>query len=347
MHFAQPEILNLLWGAPLLAAFLIGALRRRRRRLEKFVSRALIRQMAEEFSPGKATLRALLLLGFFVFGIIALARPQWGLRMEEVRRRGVDIIVALDTSFSMNAEDVQPSRLYKAKSEVRSLIAGLGGDRLGLVCFAGGAVLQCPLTLDYGAVAMFLDITDTQIVPDPGTSLAAAIETASGSFVASERMYKVLILITDGEDLQGQVDAAVRKARDAGVIVYAVGVGTPEGRPIPVRDAGGNVVEYRKDADGQVVISRLDERSLARIAEATGGRYFRATPSETEIEDIRDEISGMEKKDLEAKVIRNLEDRYQYPLALALGALIIRAWLTERRKPGRRWMGRFALRGRS
>ncbi len=347
MNFARPEYLNLLWGLLPLAVILLWMQRRRRRRLLRLTARELVERLTEEFSPAKAHARVWLLLGFFFFGVIALARPQWGVRLEEVRRRGVDIIVALDTSFSMNAEDVVPSRLQKAKSSIRKLIDQLRGDRLGLVCFAGSAVLQCPLTLDYGAVLMFLDIIDSEIVPDPGTSVAAAIRKAAQSFVAGERKYKLLILFTDGEDLEGEVKEAAREAREAGVVIYAVGIGTPEGRPIPVRDASGNVVEYRKDARGQVVVSRLDEASLAEIADSTGGSYFRATTSEGELETIYEEIAGMEEKELDSRLFQNFEDRFQYPLALALSFLVAHAWLTERRSPGRRWMGRFALRARS
>ncbi len=241
-------------------------------------------------------------------------------------------MVALDTSYSMNAEDVAPTRLAKAKSEIRSLLNRLKGDRIGLLSFAGSALVQCPLTLDYGAAALFLDMANTEIIPEPGTSLAAAIEAANSSFIGKERKYKALVMMTDGEDLEGQIDDAVEKAKEAGIIIYTVGVGTPEGRPIPVRDAQGNIVEYRKDPDGQVVISSLDERALARIAEATGGRYYRATTSESELDDMYTEISQLEKKDLESRLYQNYEDQFQYPLGLALLFLASEAWITERRR---------------
>jgi Ca-activated chloride channel family protein len=257
------------------------------------------------------------------------------MRQETVRRQGVDVLVALDTSYSMNAEDVAPSRLAKAKSEIRGLIGRLKGDRVGLIAFAGTAIVQCPLTLDYGAAALFLDVANTETIPEPGTSLAAAIQIATAAFIAKERKYKVLIIFTDGEDLEGQVRVATEKAREAGVIIYAVGVGSPEGRPIPVRDLKGDVVEYRKDPEGQIVVSRLDERSLAEVASDTGGRYFRATTSENELDQIYDEVSHMEKKQLESRLFQNLDDQFQYPLALAIVCLIAEAWITERRRPGK------------
>jgi Ca-activated chloride channel homolog len=338
MHFARAEYLNFLWAVPILGIFLFWMLRSRRRRLERFVSPALVPQLTEEFGRWKASLRVVFLLGFFTFGILALARPQWGAKLETVRRHGVDIIVGLDTSYSMNTEDVAPNRLAKAKSEIRTLFEKLQGDRIGIVTFAGSAVTECPLTLDYGAASLFLDVTNTEIIPDPGTSLAAAIETATSAFIAKERKYKVLILFTDGEDLEGQVDSAADKAKDAGVIIYAVGIGTSQGRPIPVRDQKGDIVEYRKDPSGQVVISSLDERSLAEIATRTGGRYFRATTSENEMDALYDDISKLEKKELESRLYQNFEDQFQYPLALALFCLAAGTWISERRKPGRGWL---------
>jgi len=332
MLFARSEYLHLFWVLPLLVAFLIWSFIDRRKRLESFVSPALAQQLTEDYSRRKASLRALLLVGFYTFVVLALARPQWGARLETVRRHGVDILAALDTSYSMNAEDVAPSRLEKAKNEVRSLIDKLRGDRIGLVSFAGTAVVQCPLTLDYGAAKLFLDVINTEIIPEPGTALATAIETATSAFSAKERKYKVLVIFTDGEDLEGEVDAAVKKAKEAGVIIYTVGVGTSEGTPIPVRDEKGNVVEYRKDERGQVVVSRLDEANLARIALETGGRYYRASTAEDELNAIYDEISRLEKKELESRLFQNYEDRFQYPLALAVLCLAVETLIGDRRK---------------
>jgi Ca-activated chloride channel homolog len=347
MHFARPEYLNLLWTIPVLGLFFYWSLRRRRKRLERFIGQALIAELTAEFSRVKAILRSGLLLGFFIFGILAAARPQWGGRSETLHRHGVDIVAALDVSYSMNAEDVAPNRLEKAKGEIRKLVEKSEGDRMALISFSGSAVVQCPLTLDYGAIALFLDAADSGMVTEPGTSLASAIETATSAFVSGERKYKVLVLFTDGEDLEGQVEKAVREAKDAGVIIYTVGIGTPQGKPIPVRDAKGDIVEYRKDPGGQVVISSLDERSLAEIAAQTGGRYFRATTSEGEIETLYKEISGLEKKDLESRLVQNFEDRFQYPLALAVFFLAAECWISERRKPGLRWRDRLRPRAGS
>ena len=346
MHFARSEYLNLLWILPALGLFFYFSFRLRRKRLEKFIGVPLAGKLTVEFSRAKAILRSLLLLVFFAFAILAIARPQWGARLETVHRHGVDIIAALDTSYSMNTEDVAPNRLEKAKSEIRSLLDKSEGDRIGLVGFSVAAVVQCPLTLDHGAVNLFLDVANSGMVPEPGTSLASAIDTATSAFVAKERKYKVMILFTDGEDLEGQVDKAVQKAKDAGVIIYAVGIGTPKGKPIPIRDAKGDVLEYRKDPGGQVVISALDERSLAEIADQTGGRYFRATNSGNEMDSLYQDISGLEKKELESRLQQNFEDRFQYPLALAFVFLAAECWLSERRKPGATWIDRLSLKKR-
>jgi Ca-activated chloride channel homolog len=338
MHFAREAYLHLLWAVPILGLFFAWSIRSRRRRLERLVAEPLASRLAQDFGRGKASVRAVCLMGFVLFAVLALARPQWGTRLQDVHRKGVDVMLALDTSYSMNAEDVAPNRLAVARGAVKALVARLRGDRVGLVSFAGTAFVQCPLTLDYGAIALFLDSVTTGMVPDPGTSLAAAIATANRAFIAKETRYKVLVLFTDGEDLEGQVDDAVTRARDAGVVIYTVGVGSPDGRPIPIRDEKGDVVEYRKDPSGQVVISRLDERALATIATSTGGRYFRATAGHGEAEELADEISRQEKKELESRLYQNLEDRFQYPLFLAALLLLAACWISERRGSGRRWI---------
>ena len=340
MHWARPEYLKLLGLLPVLGLFFFWSFRSRRKKLEELVGTSLAPRLTEEFSRGKAILRVCLILGFFIFGILAAARPQWGTRLDTVRRRGVDIIVALDTSYSMNVEDLAPNRLMKAKGEIRRLIQKSEGDRIGLITFSGNAILQCPLTLDHGAIDLFLDISEAGMLPEPGTSLASAIETATAAFIEKEKKYKVLVLFTDGEDLEGQVDKAVRKAKESAVIIYAIGVGTPQGRPIPIRDSRGEVLEYRKDPEGKVVVSSLDERSLAGVAAETGGRYFRATTSESEIEALYNDISGLEKKELESRLFQNYEDRFQYPLALAILFLFTELWISERRKPGVSWLRR-------
>jgi len=335
MRFARPEWLKLLWALLPAAGLFWWSLRNRRIRLERVIAAPLLGMHTEDFSPARAILKGCFLAGFFCFGILAAARPQWGIRLETLHRHGVDVIAALDTSYSMAAEDVIPSRIEKAKGEIKRVVEQLEDDRVGLVSFAGNAVLQCPLTLDRGAVLMLLDAAATGMEAEPGTSLASAISRATSAFSARETKYKALVLFTDGEDLEGQVDAAVRKAAESGVVLYAVGVGTPQGAPIPVRDARGDVVEYRKDPAGQVVVSRLDEQSLSRIARETGGRYFRATTGESEIGALCAAIAGLDSKELDSRLAQNLEDRFQVPLALAVACLAASFSVGEKRRPSR------------
>jgi Ca-activated chloride channel family protein len=337
MHFARPEYLNLLWVLPALGLFFFWSFRNRRKKLEKVIGRILGHRFTEDFSRGKAILKAWLLIGFLTFSILSVARPQWGIRLQTVRRHGIDMIAALDTSYSMKAEDIAPNRLEIAKGDIRRLIRKAEEDRIGLISFAGAAFVQCPLTLDHGAIHLFLDAADTGMIPEPGTSLASAIDSATSAFIEKERKYKVLVLFTDGEDLEGQVDKAVNKAKEAGVIIYAIGIGTSKGAPIPIRDANGDVIEYRKDPDSKVVLSSLDERSLAEIAARTGGKYFRSTTSKNEIQELYNDISGLEKKELESQLLQNYEDQFQYPLALAVLLLIVESCLNEKRKPGATW----------
>jgi Ca-activated chloride channel family protein len=341
MIFARSEYLNLLWLLPVLGLFFYWAFRNRRKKLAKVIDLSLAPQLAAEYSRARAICKPILLMGFFGFSILAAARPQWGARLQTVRRQGVDIIAALDSSYSMNAEDVAPSRLEKAKGEIRRLLDKAGEDRIGLISFSGKAFVQCPLTLDHGAALLFLDAAATGMIPESGTSLASAIETAVNAFIGKDKKYKVLVLFTDGEDLAGQVAEAAAKAKEAGVIIYTVGVGTPQGSPIAIRDDKGNIIEYRKDSDGKVVVSSLDERSLAEVALKTGGRYFRASTTENEIEALYDDISRLGKKELESKLFMTYEDQFQVPLALAILFLAAQLIISEKRKSEKSWFERF------
>jgi Ca-activated chloride channel family protein len=275
---------------------------------------------------------AFLLLGS-AFIILALARPQWGKKMELVKREGLDIIVAMDVSASMLATDMPPSRLAKAKSETASLIDLLKGDRIGLVIFSGEAYVQCPLTMDYSAAKMFLSDINYGSVPQPGSALGEGIRKAVGAFVEKERKYKVVILISDGEET-GDSDPmkAADEAKKAGVVMYTIGIGTPAGEPIPLRNAAGQVTGYKKDDEGQVVMSRLDEAGLQEMALKTGGKYYRATAGELELDKIFDDISKMERKELTGQFMARWEERFRWFLAAAFALLGVEFLLNERRR---------------
>ncbi len=304
----RKKALNL-FGDPKLVKFLSASVHRRNRRLsELFFSLAVI------------------------FALLAAARPQFGTRLEEIKREGIDLVIALDLSNSMYAEDVKPNRLLKAKYEIRKLIEMLQGDRVALVVFGGEAYLQCPLTLDYEAFLMLLNAVDPTSVPVQGTAIAKAIETGTKAFVQGELTHKVMLLITDGEDHEGDPETAAEAARAEGIKIYTVGIGSPAGVPVPQYDANGNKVGLMKDRQGNMVTTRLDEETLQRVALATDGKYYPARPGQAELEAITNQIAGMDKKELDAKKFTQYEDRFQYPLGLAIGLAVLAALLPQRRK---------------
>jgi Ca-activated chloride channel family protein len=341
LRFAHPQFLHLLWLVPALAVFYYLAFRWKRSALERFGNLALVDRLIASTSRTKQILKASLLVASLLFMSLALARPQIGTRLEEVKREGIDLMIALDVSASMLAEDIKPNRLEKAKHEVASLINKLDGDRVGIIAFAGEAFVQCPLTLDYGAAKIFLDILDTQTIPVPGTAIGAAIGKAVQSFESQERKYKVLILITDGEDHEGNPVEAAERAAQEGVVIYTVGIGSPKGVPIPLFDERGNRIGFKKDRKGQVVTTKLDELTLEKIALATNGKYYRATTGEVELERIYEEISKMEKKELASLKFSQYEDRFQYVLGLAIVFLVAESLIGERRRQREVWRGRF------
>src|SRR5262245_29729330 len=332
MRFGSPAYLWLLLAVPVLA-FLLGLrIHRQRKILARFGDLPVVDRLARSLSTEKRVIKTALLVLASVFLVLALARPQWGARTETVTRRGIDIVVAVDTSLSMLAEDVKPNRLSQARAAVLSLMDLMQGDRIGLVAFAGTAYVACPLTLDYSAAAMFVDILDTDLLPVPGTAIAQAIRAATDAFGESEQRHKVLILITDGEDHEGDVKAAVQAAADKGIVIYALGVGSPAGTPIPLRNERGEVSGYKEDRDRRKVTSRLDEGSLEEMAAATHGKYYRSTPEGIELRKVWEELAGMDRKEISARMETTFEERYTIPLAAAFALLAAEAALGDRRR---------------
>lgn len=340
MRFAAPGYLWLLLFLPVVAGLLALASRRRRHALAAIGDLVLIRRLSTDAGTERRVIRAALLLLALFFLVLALSRPQWGARLETMTRRGVDVIVAVDTSLSMLAEDVKPNRLAQARAAVSSLIDMMGGDRIGLVAFSGAAYVACPLTLDHSAAALFVDVLDTDLIPVRGTGIAAAITTSIEAFRSNERRYKVLILITDGEDHEGDVEVAARAAADAGIRIFTIGVGSPSGEPIPLRNARGDVVGYKEDQAKRKVTSRLGEGALESVALTTGGRYYRASTGGVELQRIYEEMSGMDQKTLSARPHTAYEERYQIPLVLAILLLGLEAAVPDRRRRGSRGAGR-------
>jgi len=341
VRFAHQIFLQLLWLIPLLVIFYIMAFRWKKQALARFGNLELIKKLMPSISRQRQVAKVILIIFAVLFMIIALARPQIGTKLEEVKREGVDILVAIDVSLSMKAEDIKPNRLEKAKHMVSNIIDLLQGDRIGLIAFAGDAFVQCPLTLDYGAAKMFLQIIDTDLLPTPGTAVGAAILKAVQTFDERERKHKVLILITDGEDHAGEPLKAAEIAEKEGVVIYTVGIGSVQGVPIPIYNEAGRNIGYKKDRDNQVVTSKLDEITLEKIALQTGGKYYRASGGESELKKIYEEISKMEKKELASLKFSQYEDRFQYVLIFSIIFLIAEVFISERRKVKEEWRGRF------
>lgn len=281
MTFANMWILHFLWAMPLIAFVLMVQHRRRQRALVRFAEQTLLKRLTPEDHKGKRFLKALLLL--FALGalIFALAGPRWGSHYQEVSRKGVDIMMLVDVSRSMMVEDVQPNRLERATREIVDFLKVAEGDRVGLTVFAGTAFVQCPLTLDYAALEMFLNVLKPGSIPVPGTDLGTAIETGLSAFDAKAETDKVMLLITDGEDNENRGLEAARKAADQGVKIFVFGMGDPSGGPIPAgNDRGG----FKKDNSGNLVLSRLDEKTLQDIANETGGGYVRSMAGDLDLD---------------------------------------------------------------
>lgn len=332
MRIAQINFIYvLLILLPLLIVFYWFVFRMKRKAKERFGNLALIEKLSLSASPKKQRWKvALILLGTF-FLLFSLARPQLGTKLTLMKREGVDMVIAMDVSLSMMAEDIKPNRLEKAKQEVNGLLSRLQGDRVGLVAFAGVAFIQCPLTLDYSAAKMFLDIMDVGLIPKPGTAIGDAIRTSIKAFNQKERKYKVLILLTDGEDHDSDPLGAAEEASKEGIRIYTIGIGSTQGEPIPLRNDQGQVAGFKKDQEGSVVVSKLDEMTLQKIALITGAKYYHATSGEMELDKIYDEVSKMEKKELEGKLMTQYEDRYQYFLFLSILFLVIEFFLSDRK----------------
>ena len=328
MKFANLQYLWCLIIIPLLVLFYIWAFKKKKRLLELFVSEDLKDKLLRGFSAKRQKVKAFLIIFAFFFCILALIRPKWGFQWEEVNRRGVDIILALDVSESMLAEDVSPNRLERAKREIIDLLNMMQGDRVGLVAFSGTSFLQSPLTLDYGAVRIFLDELDTDLIPVPGTAIGDAIKKSISAFDSQNKKSRVLILITDGEDHSGEPLKMAKEAHEEGIKIYTIGIGKEEGAPIPDRKRGG----FKKDSRGNVVTTQLDETTLQKIALDTGGSYVRSITGDLDLEKIYNDITKkVESKELVSGKRKRFEERFQWPLLVALFLLILEVFVKERK----------------
>jgi Ca-activated chloride channel family protein len=320
-------------AVPLLAALAWGVGLVRRSALSAFGGgESHLPRFRAEVSAHKRAAKTIALLVAVAAGIVAAARPQWGSGTETITRKGIDLAIVLDTSRSMAATDVPPSRLARAVRAASRLLDRLEGDRVALVTFAGKPAIACPLTLDHEAVRLFLDAVDVEAVSIPGTALAAAVREGVRALgppaaAGTEAKGRALVVISDGEDHEGGVDEAIAAVRQAGVTVYAIGCGTDQGAPIPEGESGA----YKKDAQGRLVTTRLDERPLRTLAVETGAKYFRATAAEGEVDEIAGALSAMDASGSGTVLKTRWVERFQIPLAVALLALALEALISDRR----------------
>jgi Ca-activated chloride channel family protein len=275
--------------------------------------------------------KATLIITAYAMLVVALSNPQVGSRMEEVKQEGVDMFIALDVSRSMMAEDIKPNRLEKAKYEIRNLIDRLAGDKIGLIVFSGEAYTQFPLTIDYSAAGLLLDVVDVESVPNPGTAIGSAIAQAMKSFNFEEPSSKVLVIMTDGENNSGDAIEQAKLAAEKGVRIYTIGLGSSAGAPIPVYNGAGQQTDFKRDRSGNIVLTKLDEVSLQEIASIGKGNYYRATNSQDELDAIYKDINTLEKREFGAKQFTEFDDKFQYFLFIACILMLIEVILSDKK----------------
>jgi len=328
-RFAHPEYFWALLLIPLLAALFIWERIRRKNALRRYGEPDMLRLLMPNVSGSRPVIKLILFMLALAAFIGGIARPQFGSKLKKVKRQGIEIVIALDVSNSMMAEDIKPNRLERAKRAIDRLISKLKDDKIGLIVFAGDAYMQLPITSDYNSAQLFLSAVSPEMVPKQGTAVGAAISMAQRSFTASAEASKAIIIITDGENHEDDAVSAAEEAKKAGMVVHAIGMGLPQGAPIPV-PAGGQG-EYRRDKDGNVVITRLDEVALQKVSAAGGGIYLRANTAQVGLEDLFDEINKMQKTEMEARTFSEYEEQYQYFLAAGLILLLLEFLLLERK----------------
>lgn len=326
------EVLHWLWSIVILAGFLFWAIKRKQSVLRLFASKDIIKEIANSCSDRMAIIRSVLIVCVFCLSIIALARPQWGFEWQEIKRKGLDILIVVDTSKSMLTRDVKPNRLERTKLAVKDLLKKLKGDRIGLIAFSGSAFLVCPLTVDYGGFLLSLEGLSTKSIPRGGTNLSSAIKEAIKEYDNTPSKYKAVIIVTDGENLEGDPIVWAKKAKEEGIKICCVGIGTREGELIQVEDVFGQK-EFLKDEKGNFVKSRLNEQLLQKIALSTEGVYVRASGVQFGLDLIYEkELSKLEKREIESKIEQKYFERFQWPLSFALFLLIIETCLPMRKR---------------
>lgn len=331
MRFLHPYLLLLELIVPALALAYVFAFRRRAAALRQFADQQLAAKLSSASRPLQVAKASLTTAAMF-FIILALARPQFGTKLVEVKEQASDIVICVDVSTSMLAEDIKPNRLDRAKAVLGALVQQLGGNRVGIIAFAGTAFWQCPLTLDIASASMFLQIMDANLLPMPGTVIGDALRLADRGLAKTAPKSKAIVLLTDGEDHKSEPLAAAAEAAKNGVRVYTVGFGNPNGEPIPVKDEQGNFTGYKKNKKGETVMSKMDESLLLKVASETGGEYIRAQDGVVDVNRLADALQGLEKRKTASRMNREMEDRFQYPLGVGLVLLLVAFFLPEAKR---------------
>lgn len=325
LNFANPQYLLLIFLIPVFFLLYALVLKLRRRRIRKFGDEKLVSQLMPSYAKGKAWVRLVIFSIGFLFFAVGLSRPQIGAKLKEHETKGAEIMIVLDVSNSMLAEDYSPNRLERAKLAISRLVDKLRDDRIGLIVFAGNSFVQLPVTTDYVSAKMFLNSISTDSVPVQGTAIGDALNTAMRSFSAQSEKSRAIIIITDGENHEDDPVAVAKQAAEMGVRVFAIGVGSPEGKPIPVE--GGLL----KDKDGEIVVTRLDEDVLKEIAAEGNGVYVRAGNNEFGLNPIIEDIRKMNDEKYNSIVFEEFDEQFMYFLGIALFFFVLEMLIGDRR----------------
>ena len=340
-RFEHTDYLYALLLIPALSILFIWLMYWRKIALKRYGEWSMVQRLIPAISGNRMILKFILIMIGYALLIVGIANPQTGSKLVEGKRKGIDVMITLDVSNSMLAEDIQPNRLERAKQSISKLIDKLGNDRIGIIVFAGNAYMQLPITTDYSAAKMFLTTINTRIVPTQGTAIGEAIDMAIGSF-DNETHSRAIIIITDGENHEDEPIKSAKAAADQGIIVYTIGMGLPEGAPIPEYNQYNRRTGYKKDRQGSTVITKLNESMLQQIASAGKGVYIRANNSSSGLKTVFDEINKLEKTEFESKMFSDYEDRFQYFIALSLIFIILELFIFERKS---KWLSKINLFG--
>lgn len=327
-RFAHPELLYLLLVIPLLIVFYIVMVNKKKKAIAEFGNPELLKPLMPLVSFKRGAWKFVMILIVLMFVIIGVAGPQFGSKLQQVKKQGVELMVVLDVSNSMLAQDIKPNRLEKAKMAISRMVEKLSDDKVGMIVFAGDAYVQLPITTDYSSAKLFLSNINTDIVPVQGTAIGAAINLAAKSFTPETETSKAIIVITDGENHQDDAVAAARVAHEKGITIHTIGMGLEQGAPIPEK---GNPGQFMKDGSGNVVVSKLDEQTLQEIAKAGEGMYVRASNTDVGLSRLLDEVGKMEKSILEEKVYTDYAEKYQYFILIGLFFIFVEFMILGRR----------------